>query len=99
MNVKRIVRCLKGAPSAKCLLEVVTPTKFVNVYTDSDWAGQPTTCKSTSGGVVHFRNETLTARSRTQQTVSLSSAGAELSALTTGLAWDGDKTSLGRIGT
>ena len=86
MNLKRIVRYLKGAPSAKSLIEIITPSKSVNVYTDSDWAGQATTCKSTSGGVVQWRNATLTAWSRTQQTVSLSSAEAELYALTTGVA-------------
>ena len=48
------------------LIEIITPSKFVNVYTDSDWAGQATTCKSTSGGVVQWRNATLTAWSRTQ---------------------------------
>ena len=71
MNVKRIVRYLKGVPSAKSLIDIVTPPKFVNVYTESDWAGQATTCKSTSGGVVQWRNATLTAWSRTQQTVSV----------------------------
>ena len=45
MNLKRIVRYLKGAPSAKSLIEIITPSKFVNVYTDSDWARQATTCK------------------------------------------------------
>ena len=78
MNLKRIVRCLKGAPSAKSLIEIITPSKFVNVFSDSDWARQATTCKSTSGGVVQWGNATLTAWSRTQQTVSLSSAEAEL---------------------
>ena len=86
MNLKRIVRFLKGVPSAKCLIEIVVPPKFVNVHTDSDWAGQATACKSTSGGVVQWRNSTLTAWSRTQQTGSLSSAEAELHALTTGIA-------------
>ena len=46
MNLKRIVRYLKGVPSAKSLIETFTPSKFVNVFTDSDWAGQATTCKS-----------------------------------------------------
>ena len=59
INVKRIVRCLKGVPRAKSLIEIVTAPKLVNVYTDSDWAGQATTCKSTSGGVVQWRNATL----------------------------------------
>ena len=86
MNLKRIVRYLQGTPSAKSLIEIITPSKFVNVYTDSDWAGQATTCKSTSGGVVQWWNATLTAWSRTQQTVSLSSAEEGLYALTTGVA-------------
>ena len=63
-----------------------TPPKFVNMYTDSDWAGQATTCRSTCGGVVQWRNATHTAWSRTQQTVSLSSAEPELYASTTGIA-------------
>ena len=86
MNEKRIVRCLKEVPSAKNLIEIVTPPKFVNVYTDSDWERQATTCKITSGGVVQWVSATPTAGSRTQQTVSLSSAEAELYALTTGIA-------------
>ena len=32
MNLKRIVIYLKGAPSAKSLIEIITPSKFVNVY-------------------------------------------------------------------
>ena len=54
---------------SKCKVpdKIVTPPKFVNVYTDSDWAGHATTCKSTSGGVVQWRNATLAAWSRTQQ--------------------------------
>ena len=36
MNLKRIVRYLKGAPSAKSLIEITTLSKFVNVKTDSD---------------------------------------------------------------
>ena len=55
MNLKRIVRYLKGVPSAKCLIEIVTPPKFVNVYTDSDWAGQATTCKC-SGEAQHSQH-------------------------------------------
>ena len=54
MNLKRIVRYLKAAPSAKSLIGIITPSKFVNVKTDSDLAGQATTCKSTSGGVVQW---------------------------------------------
>ena len=54
MNLKSTVRYLKGVLSARSLIEIVTHSKFVNVHTDSDWAGQATTCKSTSGGVVQW---------------------------------------------
>ena len=36
MNLKRNVRYLKGVPSAKCLIEIVTPPKFINVYTNNN---------------------------------------------------------------
>ena len=49
MNMKRITRHLKSVPSAKCLTEFTTLPQSVNVYTDSDWAGQPVTCNSTCG--------------------------------------------------
>ena len=84
MTMRRITRYLKGAPGAMCLIEIITFPQSVNVYTDSDWAGQPITCKSTSGGVVQWGNATLSAWSRTHQSVSLSSAEAELYALTPG---------------
>ena len=32
MNLKRIVRYLKGAPSAKSLIEIITPSKFVKCF-------------------------------------------------------------------
>ena len=56
------------------------------MHTDSDCAGQPQTCKSTSNGVVQWRNVTLSAWSSTRQSGRLSSAEAELYALTTGIA-------------
>ena len=61
MNVKRIARYLKGVPSVKCLIEINTFPKFVNVYTDSDWAGQHHACKSTRDGVTQWRSATLSA--------------------------------------
>ena len=51
-----------------------------------DWTGQPMTCKNTGGGLVQCGNVTLSGWSRTQQSVSLSSAEAELCTLTTGIA-------------
>ena len=37
----------QGVPSTKCLIEINRFPPFVNVYTDSDWAGHHQTCKST----------------------------------------------------
>ena len=47
-------------------------------YTDSDWAGCPQTRKSTSGGAVMAGTHLLKTWSRTQATIALSSAEAEL---------------------
>ena len=63
----------------------------MNVYTDSDRAGQHQTCKSTSGGETQWESATLSAWSRTQQSVSLGCAEAELYAQTTGIS-EGMKT-------
>ena len=49
----------------------------INCYVDSDWAGDPDSCKSTSG-VSLFVLGNITAHSRTQQPVALSSGQAEL---------------------
>ena len=96
MNVKRIVRHLKGVPSAKCSIEINRFPPLVNVYTDSDWAGQHQTCKRTRGGVTQWRSATLSAWS----------AVSELefcrSRMTRSDNWnfrrDGDEASLERTG-
>ena len=88
MNVKRVERYLKDVLNAKCLIEIITFSPFVNLYTDSDWAGQHQTCKNTSGGGTQWRSATISAWSRAQQSVSLSSAEAEIFAVTTGI-YDG----------
>ena len=86
MNFKRIARYLKGVPITKCLIEINRFPPFVNVYTDSDWAGRHQTCKSTIGGVTQWGSTTLSTWSRTQKSVSLSSAEAELYALASGIS-------------
>ena len=53
----------------------------VTGYSDSDWAGCRVTGKSTSGGVIMIGGNFLEVWSRTQNHVTLSSAGAELIAL------------------
>ena len=58
----------------------------IDIYTDSDWAGCKSTCRSTSGGIVRWGKHCLKSWSSTQATVALSSAEAELYALTKGAA-------------
>ena len=50
-------------------------------YSDSDWAGDRKTGKSTSGGVVMRGLHLIKSWSRTQDAITLSSAEAELVAL------------------
>ena len=50
-------------------------------YSDSDWAGDRATGKSTLGGIVMLETHLVKSWSRTQDSVTLSSAEAELVAL------------------
>jgi len=59
-------------------------TLDLNVFVDSDWAGCATTRKSTSGFVTKFMGSTIHFGNRTQATIALSSAGAELYTINTG---------------
>ena len=84
--LKRIGRYFKGAPRLIQQFSWQELPKTVDVFTDSDWAGCKSTCRSTSGGITRFGAHTLKTWSSTQATVALSSAEAELYALTKGAA-------------
>jgi hypothetical protein len=73
---------LRFEPSPKDLLE----QNFVICYCDSDWAGNPVTRKSTSGGLVQWRGMPVSSWCRGQATIAQSSAEAELYAGNTGLS-------------
>ena len=80
-KLKHLLRYTKGTQHYK---QVIRPTVKIpprttpdlNVYVDSDWAGCPTTRKSTSGFVIRFLGATTNYGSRTQATIALSSAEA-----------------------
>ena len=82
--LKRIGRYLVGAPRFEQIFKWDGRPAHVDVYTDSDWAGCKTTCRSTSGGAMLWGKHCLKTWSSTQATVALSSAEAELYALTKG---------------
>ena len=77
----RLGRYLKGSP--RCVLEYAWQGRCgaPQGYSDSDWAGDRKTGKSTSGGLVMIGGHLIKSWSRTQDSVTLSSAEAELVAL------------------
>ena len=87
-KLKHLLRYIKGTQHYKYYVRpTITATEIVpdvGVYVDSDWAGCSTTRKSTSGFVIKYMGATVRFGSRTQSTIALSSAEAELYAINTG---------------
>ena len=87
-KLKHLLRYIKGTQHYKYYVRpTITATESVpdvGVYVDSDWAGCSTTRKSTSGFVIKYMGATVHFGSRTQSTIALSSAEAELYAINTG---------------
>ena len=80
-KLSRLGRYLRSAP--RCVLEYrwqVGGDAAVG-YSDSDWAGDRKTGKSTSGGIIMMGSHLIKSWSRTQDSITLSSADAELVAL------------------
>ena len=76
--------CLELRP--KINLSEKSTSLTVTCHTDSDWAGCTSTRKSTSGVLCSVLGVAISALSRTQQTLALSSGEAELYALGLGVA-------------
>ena len=87
-SVKRCVRYLKKYPSCTMLVPRGVPEEDHNmtVWTDSDWAGDIASRRSTSGGVITYRGTIMSHWSKSQSNVALSSAEAELNATVKGLS-------------
>ena len=79
--IKRAIRYLKGRPRVSLLYQFQDPGPDVVVMTDSDWAGDEMTRRSTSGGVVLNGQHTITWWCKLQARIALSSCEAELNAL------------------
>jgi hypothetical protein len=88
-KMKHLLRYIKGTkhykqnsrPRAKIPAKAIPD---LNVFEDSDWAGFPTTRRSTTGFVITLPGTTINHGSRTQATIALSTGEAELYAINTG---------------
>nr|GEV91810.1 ribonuclease H-like domain-containing protein [Tanacetum cinerariifolium] len=74
--LKRILRYVRGTVDFGLHLYVSATTTLVG-YTNADWAGCPSTCKSTSGYCVFLRDNLLSWSAKRKHTISRSSAEAE----------------------
>lgn len=79
-EVKQIFRYLKGTPNIQ-----ITYTKsdrvLLEAYCDADYAGDPNSCKSTTGNVLTINGSPVAWTSRLQRTVSVWTTEAEYNAL------------------
>ena len=80
-KLKRLAKYLAGKPRVVQHFEWQEDAKMICTYSDSDWAGCRTSRKSTSGGAIMIGKHCVRTWSKTQATIALSSAEAELTAL------------------
>jgi hypothetical protein len=80
-KIKRLGRYLKGRPRLVTKYEWQRRMDVIDGYCDSDWAGCRVTGKSTSGGLIMVGSHFIKGWSRTQGSITLSSAEAELVAM------------------
>ena len=89
-KLKHLLRYMKGTQHYKQYIRPTVKTSTaeavpdIQVFVDSDWAGCATTRKSTTGFLIKVFGATIHYGSRTQATIALSSAEAELYAINTG---------------
>ena len=82
LKLKRIGRYLKGKPRMVQKFMFIAGDGIVRGYCDSDWAGDRSNMKSTSGGVILIGGSVVKTWSTSQSVIALSSAEAELYAIT-----------------
>ena len=89
-KLKHLLRYIRGTTHYKQnirpAVKLTQTTHDLNVYVDSDWAGCVETRKSTTGFSITFLGAPISYASRTQATIALSRAEAELFAINTGAA-------------
>ena len=76
--LKRIARYIAGKSRLVIKYNAQENPKFVDAYSDSDWAGDRRTGRSTSGGALRIGAHLIKTWSSTQRNITLSSGEAEL---------------------
>ena len=77
-ELKRLGRYLKGKPRLIINYNWQDPISVLTSFSDSDWAGDRKSRKSTSGGVIMIGSHYIKSWSKNQSVIALSSAEAEL---------------------
>jgi len=85
-DLKRLGRYLKGRPSMALRFSQQDMPKYLRVSVDSDFAGDRSTRKSTTGMVQRFGNHTIKTTSNLQSSVGLNVSECEFYALVHGAA-------------
>jgi hypothetical protein len=78
MKLKRLARYLKYRPAMVCTMMWQQAPDNISMYTDSDWAGDKVSRKSTTGGAMMIGSHVLKTWSKDQSVIALSSGEAEL---------------------
>ena len=86
LGIKRAIRYLNGAPRLCYKFGWQEVPEMVDVLTDSDWAGDVLSRRSTSRGTLLFGNHLLQHWCSMRSGVALSSGEAELTALVRGVS-------------
>ena len=81
--LKRLCRYIAGLPRLVYRYER-QDVRYIDIYTDTDWAGCAKTRKSTSGGCVLLNGHSIKTWSSTQSSVTLSSGEAEFAGVVRG---------------
>ena len=84
--IKRLIRYLLRYPTMVSYFDYQKHTRRLTVFTDSDWANDAVTRKSTSGGAILWGTHLISHWSRVQNNVALSSGEAELNSSVKGLS-------------
>ena len=86
-KLKRVARYLVGAARMVWMMPMDDEeAEFIDVYADSDWAGDRSSRKSTSGGMLTVGGVAVTTWSRTQRIIATSVGEAEYYAMVTAAA-------------